>query len=103
MPVLNTVIRKGTVCLPRTLSLPDDHPVTVFYDEPAAKVEPPKSAPVAEISQRQAPVVPDLDDYPDLGEDTYEHVAPPPEIVGTVTVKFEYIGERPAPQIPDEE
>lgn len=101
MPVLNTVVRKGTVYLPQTLILPDDHPVTVTYDEPAAKVEPPKPAPVAEIPRHQAPVYPE--EYPDLGEDTYDWVAPPPEDVRVVKVRIIDAGPQPPVSYRDEE
>ncbi len=98
MPVLDGVYRKGSICLPQALTLPDDHPVKVFFDEPTTT---PSPAPAAEIPQRPAPVVTDLDDYPDLGEDTYEYVAPP-KPTRTVMVTFVDGGEHQAPQVPEE-
>lgn len=100
MPILNTVYRKGNVCLPQTLTLPDDHPVAVFYDEPAAKVELPKPAISEEIPRHPAPVYPE--EYPDFGEDTYEYVAPP-KPTRTVMVTFVDGGVHQAPQVADEE
>ncbi len=100
MPLAPAVYHKGNVRLLHPVVLPDDHPMTVFYDEPAAKTEL-QPLPAAEVPNRPAPVVPDLDDYPDLGEDTYEYTAPP-KPTRTVMVTFVDGGPRPAPLVPEE-
>ena len=97
MPAIAAVFEKGVFRPLKPVVLPDQYPSEVVFDDPPAKAEPP----VAECPELPAPVYPEV--YPDLGEDTYEYHPVPPEIVGTVTVRFEYIGERPAPKIPDAE
>ena len=100
MPMAPALYQKGTVRLLHPVVLPDDHPMTVFYDEPTAKTEL-QTLPAAEAPNRPAPAYPE--DYPDLGEDTYEYVSPPPEIVGTVKVRIIDVGVLPPPSYRDEE
>jgi len=103
MPVLDAVCRKGIVCLPQSLTLPDEYPVKVSFDEPSAAPPTGAEGPKPALATRPAPVVPDLDDYPDLGEDTYEYVAPPPMTVGTVKVRIIDADPQPPVSYRDEE
>lgn len=102
MPTTKTIdgeFVKGVFRPLKPVVLPERYPSKIVYDEPPATAETP--APAVEVPEMPAPTYPE--EYPDLGEDTYEYHPVPPEIVGTVMATFEYIGERPAPQYPEEE
>ena len=68
MPMLDVVFDRGVFRPVKPVVLPDRYPSMVFFDEPPAKEEPPP-LPVAAVPNRLAPVVPDLDDYPDLEDE----------------------------------
>lgn len=106
MPTTKTIdgeFVKGVFRPLKPVVLPERYPSKIIYDEPPATAEipTPEVPDQPEIPRHQAPVYPEV--YPDLGEDTYEYVSPPPKFVRTVMVKFEYVGKHQPPHYPEEE
>ena len=103
--VIDGVFEKGLFRPLKPVVLPERYPSKIVYDEPPAPAHPspPTSASPApaELPKKPPPAV-YPEEYPDLGEDTYEYVAPP-KVTRTVMVTFVDGGVRPAPQVPDEE